>query len=91
MAGVGHDDWIQAAANRAPIRLANGRGGTLLYVAPNSRRCKVLVGGRHIRVALDEVTLLDRVAAAGAASPGRCPDGIPGPGQVPTHTGRTTT
>lgn len=39
----------------ATVALADGRIGILVFVARNSRRCKVLVDGRHIRVDASDI------------------------------------
>jgi len=50
--------WAGLASRRALVRLPDGRPGQLLFVAPKSGRAKVLVGGRHVRIAAADLEVI---------------------------------
>jgi hypothetical protein len=49
------DPTFGQAAARCIVQLDDGSYGRLLYIYPNSRRCKVRVAGRHRNVASEAV------------------------------------
>jgi len=55
---VEHEDYdpmVVAAANRQVVRLKNGFTGRLVYWARVGNNATVVVDGRHLRIAKDEI------------------------------------
>lgn len=53
------DAWVQAAKNRATVKLMDGRTAVLVAVRQNSMSCKIkLMDGKHYNIWVDDIALV---------------------------------
>jgi len=50
--------WINMAQQRAIVRLMDGREATLMAVRKATRACKIMLGGRHYFVWIEDIALV---------------------------------